>query len=189
MKQKLRGSIEAHGPCIVLLKNWSVTCSLFWHESFQGYGTNRLPKAGFDWIDLKVIFQGRKGLNLPLFSNFDTYCPFIQNLLSNYIPEIWFFFGVLCFWLRHRLRRHYRRTPTLVQTITLSHKYTNQIHIRLSHWGPRLQESYDFWHQSEKQNGLWRLFCIKNAQKACGVSNCVTNSPINFIFGIAIDNT
>ena len=33
---------------------------------------------------IMVIFQGRKGLNLPLFSNFDTYCPFIQNLLSNF---------------------------------------------------------------------------------------------------------
>ena len=47
-------------------------------------GTNQLPKAGFDWIALKGIFQGRKGLNLPLFSNFDTYCPFIQNLFSNF---------------------------------------------------------------------------------------------------------
>ena len=47
-------------------------------------GTNQLPKAGFDWIALKVIFQGRKGLNLPLFSNFDIYCPFIQNLFSNF---------------------------------------------------------------------------------------------------------
>ena len=35
------------------------------------FPTNQLPKAGFDWIALK-IFQGRKGLNLPLFSNFDT---------------------------------------------------------------------------------------------------------------------
>ena len=43
-------------------------------------GTNQLPNAGFDWIALKVIFQGRKGLNLPLFSNFDIYCPFIQKL-------------------------------------------------------------------------------------------------------------
>ena len=34
-------------------------------------GTNQLPKAGFDWIALKVIFQGRKVLKLPLFSNFD----------------------------------------------------------------------------------------------------------------------
>ena len=40
-------------------------------------GTNQLPKAGFDWIALKVIFQGLKGLNLPLFSNFDIYYPFI----------------------------------------------------------------------------------------------------------------
>ena len=47
-------------------------------------GTNQLPKAGFDWIALKVIFQGRKGLNLPLFSNFDPYCPFIQNLFGNF---------------------------------------------------------------------------------------------------------
>ena len=37
----------------------------------------------------------------------------------------------------------------------------------------------------------WPLAAIlyKNAQKACGVSNLVINSPINFIFGIAIDNT
>ena len=37
----------------------------------------------------------------------------------------------------------------------------------------------------------WPLAAIlyKNDQKACGISNCVTNSPINFIFGIAIDNT
>ena len=26
------------------------------------HGTNQLPKAGFDWIALKVIFQGQKGL-------------------------------------------------------------------------------------------------------------------------------
>ena len=39
-------------------------------------GTNQLPKAGFDRIALKVI--------LPLFSNFDTSCPFIQNLFSNF---------------------------------------------------------------------------------------------------------
>ena len=42
-------------------------------------GTNQLPKAGFDWIALNVIFQGRKGLNLPLFSNIDIYCSFIQK--------------------------------------------------------------------------------------------------------------
>ena len=29
------------------------------------------------------LIQGRKGLNLPLFSNFDAYCPFIQNLFSS----------------------------------------------------------------------------------------------------------
>ena len=47
-------------------------------------GTNQLPKAGFNWIALKVIFQGRKGLNLTLFYNFYTYCPFFQNLFSNF---------------------------------------------------------------------------------------------------------
>ena len=26
--------------------------------------------------------------------------------------------------------------------------------------GSRLQEPYDFWHQAEKQNGLWWPFCI-----------------------------
>ena len=47
-------------------------------------GTNQLPKAGFDWIALKVIFQGQKGLILPLLSNLDTYCPFIPNLFCNF---------------------------------------------------------------------------------------------------------
>ena len=47
-------------------------------------GINQLSKAGFDWIALKVILQGRKGLNLPLLSNFDIYCPFSQNLFSNF---------------------------------------------------------------------------------------------------------
>ena len=59
------------------LKNCSVTFSLFWHE--PSHGTNQLPKAGFDLIALKVIFQNGKGLNLSLFSNFNIYCPFIQN--------------------------------------------------------------------------------------------------------------
>ena len=48
------------------------------------YGTNQLPKAGFDWIALRVIFQGRKVIHFSLFSNFDTYCLFIQNLFSNF---------------------------------------------------------------------------------------------------------
>ena len=42
----------------------------------------QLPKAGYDWIALKVIFQGRKGLNLPL------NCPFIQNLFSNFSSHL-----------------------------------------------------------------------------------------------------
>ena len=47
-------------------------------------GTNQLPKAGFHWIALKVIFQGQKGLHLLLFCNYDTYFPFIKNLFSNF---------------------------------------------------------------------------------------------------------
>ena len=54
-------------------------------------GTNQLPKAGFDLIALNVIFQGRKGLNLPLFSNFNTFCPFIFNLFRNLIV---LYFGI-----------------------------------------------------------------------------------------------
>ena len=55
-------------------------------------GTNQLPKAGCDWIVLKLIIQGRKGLNWPIL----TLCPFIQNLFSNFssilawsFPEWW----------------------------------------------------------------------------------------------------
>ena len=69
-------------------KNWSVTF-LHFGMNLPKDGTNQLPKAGFDWITLKVIFQGRKGLNLPFFSNFGTYCPFIQNLFGNFFVLIW----------------------------------------------------------------------------------------------------
>ena len=31
-------------------------------------GTNQLPKAGFDWIAVKVLFQGRKGQILAFFT-------------------------------------------------------------------------------------------------------------------------
>ena len=49
------------------LKNWSVTFSLFWHEPSQGSTTQI-------WILLNRS-KGHffKGLNLPLFSNIDTY--------------------------------------------------------------------------------------------------------------------
>ena len=33
----------------------------------------------------EVIYQGRKGLNSPIFYYFDTYCPFIQNMFSNFM--------------------------------------------------------------------------------------------------------
>ena len=46
-------------------------------------GNNHLTKAGFEWIALKVIFQGPKDLNLPLFSNFDART-FIQNMFGNF---------------------------------------------------------------------------------------------------------
>ena len=38
---------------------------------------------------------------------------------------------------------------------------------------------YDFWHQSDKQNGLCMVAILyKNAQKACGVSNLIVASHI-----------
>ena len=40
--------------------------------------------------------------------------------------------------------------------------------------------------------GVWQeigLGMVGDRVRACGVSNCVIHSPINFIFGIAIDNT
>ena len=56
----------------------------------------------------KVICQGRKGLNLPLFSNFDTYCPFIQNLFGNLLsilawslPGWWRWTVKRRIWLNH----------------------------------------------------------------------------------------
>ena len=58
------------------LKNGSVNV-LYFGMNLPKDSTNQLPKAGFACIALKVIFQGRKGINLPLFSNVDTYCPFI----------------------------------------------------------------------------------------------------------------
>ena len=106
---------------------------------------------------------------------------------NNYIPENLKISVILCFWLRRRLRR--RHTPTLVQAITLSQIHLLNSYSPYSHWGPRLQEPYDFCHQSEKAKWPLATILYKNAQKACGISNCVTNSPIHFIFGIAIDNT
>ena len=47
-------------------------------------GTNQLPKAGFDWISLKVIFQGQEGRIWPLF----TYLSMLFNsteVLPNFI--------------------------------------------------------------------------------------------------------
>ena len=63
-------SCQAARP-LVVLHNFGMT--------LPKDGTNQLPKAGFDWMAVNVIFQGRKGLNLPLFSNFHTYCPCIYS--------------------------------------------------------------------------------------------------------------
>ena len=54
---------------------------------------------------------------------------------------------------------------------------------------PDYKKPYDFWHQSEKHKWPLAAILYTNSQKACGFSNSVINSPINFIFGIAIDNT
>ena len=55
----------------------------------------------------------------------------------------------------------------------------------------RSQITRTLWFLASIGKTKWPLAAIlyKNAQKACGVYNCVTNSPINFIFGIAIDST
>ena len=118
--------------------------------------------------------------------------PRLQRDIDNYIPQIWKCRGYYVFGCAAAVsavsaisaarQRLYR--PSLP-----CHKYTNQIHIRHSHWGPRLQEPYDFWASIGKTK--WPLVAIlhRHVPKVCGVSNCVINSLINFIFCIAIDNT
>ena len=56
---------------------------------------------------------------------------------------------------------------------------------------PKFEITRTLWFLSSIGKTKWPLAAIlyKNAQKACGISNCVINSSINFIFGIAIDNT
>ena len=41
-------------------------------------GTNELPKDGFDWITLQVIFQGPKGPKKVKFGCFASFCQFSQ---------------------------------------------------------------------------------------------------------------
>ena len=65
------------------LKNCMITCSLFMQEASKE-GTNELPKDGFDWITLKVIFQGSKGLKKSNFAVFDTFCQFTQKRSDNF---------------------------------------------------------------------------------------------------------
>ena len=116
-----------------------------------------------------------------------TYC-------SSYIPEIRKFRGYYVFGCAAAVSAVSAVSAAAARQCLyrpqLCHKYTNQIHIPHRHWGSRLQEPYDFWDQSEKTKWPLAAILYKNAQRACGVSKCVINSPINFIFGIAmIDNT
>ena len=97
---------------------------------------------------------------------------------GNYIPEI-------CFWLRRRRLRR-RRTPTLVQAITLSQightpiKFIFAIAIEV----PDYKNPMIFGINRKNKMASGGHFVYKFS-----VSNFVINSPINFIFGTAIDNT
>ena len=48
-------------------------------------GADGLPKDGFDWVTLKVIFQGLKGPKKVKFGCFATFCQFSQKRYDNFI--------------------------------------------------------------------------------------------------------
>ena len=48
-------------------------------------GTNELSKDGFDWITLKVIFQGPKGLKRVKFGCFATLANFLKSCLITFL--------------------------------------------------------------------------------------------------------
>ena len=85
-------------------------------------------------------------------------------------------------------------SQTLVQAITLSQIHVH-VHVHQSNsyspWPLRSQTTRTLLILASIGKTKWPLAAIlyKNAQKVCGVSNCVINSRINLIFGIAIDNT
>ena len=47
-------------------------------------GADGLPKYGFDWITLKVSFQGPKGPKKVKFGCFATFCQFSQKRFDNF---------------------------------------------------------------------------------------------------------
>ena len=47
-------------------------------------GADGLPKNGFEWITLKVIFQGSKGSKKVKFGCFATFCQFSQKRFDNF---------------------------------------------------------------------------------------------------------
>ena len=47
-------------------------------------GADGLPKDGFDWITLKVIFQGSKGPKKVKFGCFATFCQFAPKRFDNF---------------------------------------------------------------------------------------------------------
>ena len=67
------------------------------------------------------------------------------------------------------------------------HKYTKFI-FAIAIELPDYKNLIICWHQSEKQNGLWRPFCIKMLKKLASLTVSQIHRS-NFIFGIAIDNT
>ena len=65
------------------LKNCLITF-LYLCKKLPKEGTNELPKDGFDWITLKVIFQGPKGLKKVTFCCFATFCQFSLKWSDNF---------------------------------------------------------------------------------------------------------
>ena len=59
-------------------------------------GTNELPKDGFDWITLKVIFQGPKVWKRSNLAVFATFCQFTQKRSDNFsLFLVYSFFGMI----------------------------------------------------------------------------------------------
>ena len=59
-------------------------------------GADGLPSYGFDWITLKVSFQGPKGKKKVKFGCFATFCQFSQKLFDNFsLFLVYSFFGMI----------------------------------------------------------------------------------------------
>ena len=62
-------------------------------SSFPKEGTDELPKDGFDWIAIKVSFQGPKGLKKSHLGILLFFCKISQKLFHNFV--IYSFLGLI----------------------------------------------------------------------------------------------